>query len=160
MKSEQQTVLQPKISQVSSRDRFSETLINIWSRRTIVIASFSVAAILLHLILRFGLHSRGAEIPLLATLALGGTPLVYELLRKLFRREFGSDLLAGISIVTSVLVGEYLAGSIVVLMLAGGEALENLCIKECLFRASRFSQTNAVACSPETGFRYPCASES
>ena len=129
MKSEQQTVLQPKISQVSSRDRFSETLINIWSRRTSVIASFSVAAILLHLILRFGLHSRGAEIPLLATLALGGTPLVYELLRKLFRREFGSDLLAGISIVTSVLVGEYLAGSIVVLMLAGGEALETYALR-------------------------------
>ena len=127
--SEQQTILQPKISQVSSRDRFSETLINIWSRRTSVIASFSVAAILLHLILRFGLHSRGAEIPLLATLALGGTPLVYELLRKLFRREFGSDLLAGISIVTSVLVGEYLAGSIVVLMLAGGEALETYALR-------------------------------
>ena len=129
MKSEQQTVLQPKISQVSSRDRFSETLTNIWSRRTSVIASFSVAAILLYLILRFGLHSRGAEIPLLATLALGGTPLVYELLRKLFRREFGSDLLAGISIVTSVLVGEYLAGSIVVLMLAGGEALETYALR-------------------------------
>jgi heavy metal translocating P-type ATPase len=129
MKSEQQTVLQPKISQVSSRDRFSETLTNIWSRRTSVIASFSVAAILLHLILRFGLHSRGAEIPLLATLALGGTPLVYELLRKFLRREFGSDLLAGISIVTSVLVGEYLAGSIVVLMLAGGEALETYALR-------------------------------
>jgi len=129
MQSEQQTVLQPKISQVSSRNRFSEMVINIWSRRTSVIASFSFAAILLHLILRFGFHTRGAEIPLLATLALGGTPLVYELLRKLFRREFGSDLLAGISIVTSVLVGEYLAGSIVVLMLAGGEALETYALR-------------------------------
>jgi P-type E1-E2 ATPase len=45
------------------------------------------------------------------------------------RREFGSDLLAGISIVTSVLLGEYLAGSIVVLMLAGGEALETYALK-------------------------------
>ena len=129
MQSEQPAVLQPKISQVSLRGRFSEMMISIWSRRTSVIASFSVAAILLYLILRFGLHTRGAEIPLLATLALGGTPLVYELLRKLFRREFGSDLLAGISIVTSVLVGEYLAGSIVVLMLAGGEALETYALR-------------------------------
>ena len=39
-------------------------------------------------------------------------------------REFGSDLLAGISILTSVLQGEYLVGSIVVLMLSGGTALE------------------------------------
>jgi len=124
MKSDQQMIPEPKIIQQSLRDRLWKTAVNIWSRRTSIIASFSVAAILLHLILRFGLHTLGAEIPLLATLALGGTPLVYELLRKLLRREFGSDLLAGISIVTSVLLGEYLAGSIVVLMLAGGEALE------------------------------------
>ena len=129
MNSDQQTVPGPKRNQPSLRDQFREMAINIWRRRTSVIASFSVAAILLHLILRFGLHARGAEIPLLATLALGGTPLVYELLRKLFRREFGSDLLAGISIVTSVLLGEYLAGSIVVLMLAGGEALETYALR-------------------------------
>ena len=123
------TVPQRKISQHSLRDRFWEMAINVWSRRTTVIASFSVVAILLHLILRFGLQMRGAEIPLLATLALGGTPLVYELATKLFRREFGSDLLAGISIVTSVLLGEYLAGSLVVLMLAGGEAMETYALR-------------------------------
>jgi heavy metal translocating P-type ATPase len=64
------------------------------------------------------------QLPLIATLVFGGIPLVWELLGKLARRQFGSDLLAGISIVTSVLVGEYLAGSLVVLMLSGGEALE------------------------------------
>ena len=129
MKSDLQTVPEPKFSQQSLRDQLSAMAINIWSRRTSIIASFSVAAILLHLILRFGLHMHRAKIPLLTTLALGGTPLVYELLRKLFRREFGSDLLAGISIVTSVLLGEYLAGSIVVLMLAGGEALETYALR-------------------------------
>ncbi len=41
------------------------------------------------------------------------------------RREFGSDLLGGIAIVTAVLLGEFLAGSIIVLMLSGGEALES-----------------------------------
>ncbi len=62
---------------------------------------------------------------MLVTLAIGGVPLLYDLLRKLLKREFGSDLLGGISIITSVLLGEYLAGSIIVLMLAGGEALES-----------------------------------
>jgi heavy metal translocating P-type ATPase len=38
--------------------------------------------------------------------------------------EFGSDLLGAVSIITSVLLGQYLAGSIIVLMLSGGEALE------------------------------------
>ena len=111
--------------------RFWESLADLGRRKTTVFAAFSVAAITLHLILRFGLRtSPGAfQIPLWATLALGGIPLVYELLSKLLKREFGSDLLAGISIVTSVLLGEYLAGSIVVLMLSGGEALESYALK-------------------------------
>src|ERR1700737_3019558 len=119
------------MNQPSLRERFWEVMTNIWSRRTSLIASLAIAAILLHLILRFGLRTDPgrAEIPLLAALALGGIPLVYELLKKLLRREFGSDLLAGISIVTSVLLGEYLAGSIVVLMLAGGEALETYALR-------------------------------
>ena len=82
-------------------------------RQTAIIALFSVTAILVHLVLRFAFHPdpTACLIPLWATLALGGVPLVYGLLRKLGRREFGSDLLAGISIVTSVLLEEYLAGS-------------------------------------------------
>ena len=53
-------------------------------------------------------------------LALGGAPLVAQLLLNILRKEFGSDLLAGISIVTSVILGEYLAGTLVVLMLFAG----------------------------------------
>ena len=70
-----------------------------------------------------------ADVPLLATLVFGGFPLVLNLLRKVVHLEFGSDLLAGISIVTSVILGEYLAGSLVVLMLSGGEALEEYAVR-------------------------------
>ena len=49
---------------------------------------------------------------------------MFDLLRRIIRREFGSDLLAGLSIAASAVLGEYLAGSIVVLMLSGGTALE------------------------------------
>jgi heavy metal translocating P-type ATPase len=56
---------------------------------------------------------------------IGGTPLLFDLLRRIWAREFGSDLLAGLSIAVSIVLGEYLAGSIVVLMLSGGEALEH-----------------------------------
>ncbi len=45
------------------------------------------------------------------------------------RGQFGSDLLAGISIITSVILGEYLAGTLVVLMLSGGEALEAYAVR-------------------------------
>ncbi len=66
-----------------------------------------------------------AEIPLVIALLLGGIPLVGDLIGKLLAGTFGSDLLAGISIITSILLGEYLAGVLVVLMLSGGEALES-----------------------------------
>ncbi len=64
--------------------------------------------------------------PLFLALAAGGLPLLVQLVRKLLARQFGSDLLAGISIVTSVILGEYLVGVIVVLMLSGGTALEEI----------------------------------
>jgi heavy metal translocating P-type ATPase len=65
-----------------------------------------------------------ADLPLVLMLLIGGIPLVGDLLAKLVTGSFGSDLLAGISIVTSVILGEYLAGVLVVLMLSGGAALE------------------------------------
>jgi heavy metal translocating P-type ATPase len=106
-------------------------------RRQTLIAGGAIVGIAAHLVLRFALGMTGqafdgltwAELPLLATLLLGA-PLVLDLLRKLIRLQFGSDLLAGISIVTSVLLGEYLAGSIVVLMLSGGEALEAFAVRK------------------------------
>jgi heavy metal translocating P-type ATPase len=100
------------------------------------IAALTLAAIALHLLLRFGLRAtaevRGIPVdafPLILSLACGGGPLILGLLAKAVRREFGSDLLAGISIVTSALLGEYLAGSLVVLMLSGGEALEAYAVR-------------------------------
>jgi heavy metal translocating P-type ATPase len=103
----------------------------LWLRKTTIIAGFSIAAILLHLALRFGFHSAPVtyQVPLLATLVLGGLPLLYDLLRKFLKREFGSDLLGGVSIITSILLGEYLAGSIIVLMLSGGESLESYALR-------------------------------
>jgi len=101
------------------------------SRMKTWIAFLAIAGIVVHLVLRFGLHAAAGiyNSPLMVALVLGGTPLVLELLLKLFRREFGSDLLAGISIVTSVVLGQYLAGALVVLMLSGGEALEEYAVR-------------------------------
>lgn len=111
--------------------RFWESVTVLHRRRTTVIALFAAAAIVVHLALRFALHTPPGvyQIPLLATFVFGGIPLVYELARNLLQRRFGSDLLAGISIITSVLLNEYLAGAIVILMLSGGEALENYALR-------------------------------
>lgn len=92
------------------------------------IALLALGGVILHLILRFGALAANSQWPLLVVLALGGIPLIWELAKKAFQGEFGSDLLAGISIVTSVFLQEYLAGSVVVLMLSGGEALEHYAV--------------------------------
>jgi heavy metal translocating P-type ATPase len=90
------------------------------------IAAVAFAAILAYLLLRFVVRASqtASEIPIFVALMVGGVPLLIELLGKLAAREFGSDLLAGISIVVSVVLGEYLVGAIVILMLSGGTALE------------------------------------
>jgi heavy metal translocating P-type ATPase len=106
------------------------------SRLQAFIAALAVAAIALHLLLGFVLQVEGEvrgvafhQFPLLAALALGGTPLLLELAGKLLRGEFGADLLAGLSIAVSLILKEYLAGTLVVLMLSGGEALEQYAVR-------------------------------
>jgi heavy metal translocating P-type ATPase len=95
-------------------------------RRDWLIAAVAIIGIAANLLLRFGFGSRGLvqDVPLYVVLAFGGLPLVFRLIQKSLAREFGSDLLAGISIVASALMGQFLVGSIVVLMLSGGTVLE------------------------------------
>ena len=98
--------------------------------RETMIAALAVAGILAHLALRWssGVSPAARNLPLYVVLAAGGGPLVVSLAVKAWRRQFGSDLLAGISIVTAIWLGEYLAGALVVLMLSGGEALEQFAV--------------------------------
>lgn len=107
-----------------------------YSRLSALIAVGSVIGIVLHLLLRYAFHQSQPLVslaayqwPLIATLVLGGIPMVAGLAIKALRGEFGSDLLAGISIITAVLLGEYLAGAFVVLMLSGGDALESYAVR-------------------------------
>lgn len=95
------------------------------------IALLAIVSIAVHLVLRFLIpaYQVYASYPLYITLAVGGGILVFDLIYKLLTLNFGSDLLAGMAIVTSALLGEYLAGSLVVLMLSGGVTLENYAIR-------------------------------
>lgn len=102
-----------------------------WLSKDVAIALLAITAITAHLVMRFLLTLPGnwhgvawATWPLVTALALGGIPLLLGLLRDVFQLRFGSDLLAGLSIVTAILLSEWLAGVLVVLMLSGGQALE------------------------------------
>ena len=91
-----------------------------------LIAVFAAVAIACYLVMRYAIGApEGIDaIPLYAALIVGGVPLVWSLGRKLLAREFGSDLLAGVAIVSAALMQEYLVACIVILMLSGGAALE------------------------------------
>lgn len=100
------------------------------------IALLATIAIAAHLAVRWSERGSGlfgpftlATWPLIVALTCGGLPLVAELSWKLLHRQFGSDVLAGLSIVTSLVLDEYLAGTLVVLMLSGGEALEAYAVR-------------------------------
>ena len=109
-----------------------------WNRVSVVI---SFAAIVLYLSLRFLFHSPAgiSTLPLWVAVVVGGLPLLYDLTRQVIKRQFGSDFLAGLSIVTASLMGELLVATIIVLMLSGGQALEEFATQ----RAS--SVLNALA---------------
>jgi heavy metal translocating P-type ATPase len=100
------------------------------------LAITALAALLAHGLLAFlptGAMAAGpiraADVPLVVALVIGGVPLVWELGRRALVGDFSSDLLAGLSIVTAVLLGELLAGTFVVLMLSGGQALEAYAVR-------------------------------
>ncbi len=83
--------------------------------------SVILITIIVFIILHFILES---NIPLLFSIFCCGIPLVYEIGSKIIHGDLGADILAALAVITSVILGEYLAGNIVLLMLASGQVLE------------------------------------
>ncbi len=102
-----------------------------WRRKQLGIVLLAAAGIVLHIVLRWVAHAPIAwtQAPLLIVLTVGGVPLLVDLGHRLVRRELGTDLLAGMAVVTAAVLREYLAGAIIVLMLSGGEALEAFAVR-------------------------------
>ncbi len=63
------------------------------------------------------------------TIIVGAGPLVFRLIKDVLRGHFGVDIIAITAIVTAFILGQYLAGAVIVLMLSGGEALEAYALK-------------------------------
>ena len=80
--------------------------------------------------LEISLRIQLLQLPLYLVLLMGGIPLVIKLALKFIRGNFGADLLAGTAIVTSIVLGENLAGCLVILMLSGGVALEQYAVRK------------------------------
>ncbi len=100
--------------------------------------ALGIVALMTHLIFRW-IDTVYANWPLLAMIFIGAIPILWQIGRKIYHRDFGADILAAISIVAAVILEEYLASVLVIMMMAGGQALESF----ALSRASSVLRTLA-----------------
>ena len=92
----------------------------------IATAGYITVAMLGALAAQFILHDQHVlNVILLAGIAGASIPLVISLFQQVFQGNFSVDLLALISIVTALILGQYWVAAIVVVMLSGGQALES-----------------------------------
>jgi heavy metal translocating P-type ATPase len=95
----------------------------------------SLLSIVLHFVLgRAGLPSvfaiQANNIPFLVVIFLGGLPLVFQIVRNLLQGKLGADFLGAIELIAATLLGQYLAAVLILIMLAGGQALESYAMRK------------------------------
>ena len=91
-------------------------------RRLLALAA--LAGVLVGGVLRLLGEVGAAEAVWAASTALLLVPLTWSVARTLWRRDVGVDVIALVAMAGALALGEELAGAVVALMLAGGNALE------------------------------------
>ena len=84
-----------------------------------------IIVIIISLVLSVVGKKTATNILLGTTAIIASIPLAWGMIQTLRSGGFGVDVLALTAIITSVVLGEYWAGMVIVLMLTGGEALED-----------------------------------
>ena len=116
------------------------------NKRYLYLPLFAFLGLVLGLIFYFAHMKERSDLVWLATLILGGIPIVFQTLKGIMKGQFASDIVASLAIITAVIMGQSFAGAVVVLMQSGGEALEAFglqraksSLKSLLERAPRFA---------------------
>jgi cation transport ATPase len=87
--------------------------------------SFAIIVVLTGAALSLAGYRSISNIVLAGGAIIATIPLLIDMYNTLRHGYFGVDLLAATAIITSVILGEYWAAIVIVLMLTGGESLEN-----------------------------------
>lgn len=69
------------------------------------------------------------NVPLYLVIFIGGIPLISQIFLKIIKGNIGADLLAAISIITATVLGEYLAATLIILMLSSGQVFETYAMR-------------------------------
>src|SRR5689334_820235 len=88
-----------------------------------------LAGLGLALVFHFAGYGQVSEKIIMATLALGTVPLFLRMAKDVFAGHYGVDIIAITAILGSFFLKQYLAGGVIVLMLSGGEALEDYALR-------------------------------
>lgn len=70
------------------------------------------------------------DLPLVVAIVICGIPLLFQIGFKILRGDLGADLLAALAVLTATYLGEYLAASLILLMLASGQILESFAVRK------------------------------
>ena len=89
-----------------------------------LLALGALAGVLVGGALRLLADVGAADVVWAASTALLLVPLTWSVARTLWRRDLGVDAIALVAMASALATGEYLAGAVVAVMLAGGNALE------------------------------------
>lgn len=84
----------------------------------------------------------------IATLVIGGIPVVAETTKGILKKQFASDIVAMIAIITAIVLNDAFPGVVIVLMQTGGRALEDFA-----FRRASSSLNELLARSPQLAHR-------
>lgn len=115
----------------------------------LVVPIIIILAIVVYALLWSSNQNNVADIVLGSVVIVGTIPLVFDIVGSFLKRKFGVDYIAITGILASLLLGEYLAGAIILLMLSGGELLE-----EYAYKRSGNELKKLLSLEPQVAHRY------
>ena len=93
-------------------------------RGRLLVPVVAIAAIVAGILLVLAGERDAARMTWTIATVLTGAPVVFKTLRAALRGQFATDVVASMSIIGSVALGQPVAGLVIVVMQTGGEALE------------------------------------
>lgn len=93
-----------------------------------IVVSSLIAIGLFLILLAFNIPM--SKSPLLFMIVIGGVPLLLQIILKLLKGNLGADSLAALALISSVILHEYLAATLIILMLASGQTLESYALRK------------------------------
>jgi heavy metal translocating P-type ATPase len=117
-------------------------------RRQRLLALFSLSTIVLGALLYLIFSPGSGRLVWALSIAFALIPLSYSVARSLLRGNVGVDVIALVAMGGSLILGEYLAGAVIALMLSGGNALEAVAV-----RRARRALTSLLERAPKVAHR-------